>query len=172
MSTPLYAELFELYARHRAAHLDYYMSGRRAANCVRFALFQALGLPDENFKTGSATQPWAQLYDISAEGKTTAVAWSDLSNWDDEGRLHFAVGIALSHTLDSFPKSYFWLSYALKVQGEKVLVSENAGDRKEFEFSTEDGKRALVASFFSTLRQYLEQQPEDAFKPKRGIGFL
>ncbi len=172
MSQPLYAELFELYSNHRNQHRDYFWRGNQAASLIASSLFAALGLPEETFATDDGPRPWVQLYNYNENETVEEATWSKLANWDGEGRLQFAVGVALSSAINSYPKSYFWIGYTLRIEEDRVLVSEVHGERQTFDISSDDGLNALVGAYFATLRKSLQQSPKDAFKAKRGIGFF
>lgn len=172
MSDPLYVELFRLFSTHRDQRHDYFMRGNQAASWIANSVFQALGLPDENFETGQGSKPWVQLYSYNEDGAVEETTWSELSDWDKEGRLRFAVGVALSSAVNSYPKVYFWIAYSLRIEDEQILVSEIHGSRQTFDVSSDDGLNALVTAYFASLRECLRRSPQESFKAKPGIGFI
>lgn len=174
-SSPLYEDLFAVYADNRKAFFDYYMEGRRTASAFSEGLRQYLGLP-KTFDNGDGEKrPWVELYSRNENNEVEPRIWADLDSWDETGSLRFGVGVALSHELNSFPKTYFWAAYSLSPVGEKFILKEDGwGDKIAFDVHGDHGFDALFESFVQTVRDTLSVSPADAFRASRNptIGFL
>ncbi|ULH08216.1 hypothetical protein [Alcaligenes faecalis] len=170
MEDPVYKKLFEMYSEHASKQNEYFASLRNVALGFRGSLQEKLGFPDGVYETHEGKKHWVRIYDL-ADSEIDNNATAKLNVIDQHGNLRFAVGVALSSSLNSFPKHYFWLGYELAKRGDNFILREIGGEAKEFIIADETDMGHAVNSFIDVLKNWLTAGPEDYFKPKRGIGF-
>lgn len=172
--------LFELYAKQQSEISGYYHDAQVILERLRLDLCAVLGLP-ETYRSlnGNREEPWLVLYKWDPESGTVERARScfDVDTMSPEGELNAAIGVAISHQIDSHPKSIYWLPLKIQLTRDKTFVALCTEpsevftyDRDALEFS--DFSRAFIQRLEASLRASVYDHTSRVFAGQRGIGFL
>ncbi len=180
MSTKKEADkYFDLYTQHALAVSLHFRRSQLVASLFGKAIRDHLGLP-ETFETfdGRRSEQWTRFYQWNNETSTVGatLAPSALDAADATGTVHFAVGLALSQSEDSFPKTYFYMHCALLPTPTNMsLTLGDKGESGRFELDDQGGNldftdavSAFLGAIETTLATPLYQNARDT----RSFGFI
>lgn len=172
---PLYVEFFKLLKDKRRAQQDHELRLSGLARKFCADVHDRLGFPELSFQSldGSYFSPWVRLYEYES-GKIKPVNGPIVGRISDDGALSFAIGVALSSELNSYPKFYFWAAYTLSLDGPDgpPVLREIDGEQRAYKILT-NGFSVVIEDFLSAIKQSLDPKtPYGPTKKSSGIGFL
>lgn len=168
---PLYLQLNDLHAKSRQDYLNYNIAAQRFVSHFSNKIFEAMGYPERTFTHDSTEVPWVKVYELSEDNSVKQSLPSQLSSWDENGHLRFAIGITLSKALNTFPKESLWVGYSVKPMENSVRLQELVS-QKTYEITDLESYTPPVKAFFENVTDALRRRPAETFQERRGIGFM
>jgi hypothetical protein len=170
--------LFDLYADFQARRRDHVMREQLAVGKFVRDLLSYLGLEDTYNDVHGVSRPWIKMYDWnidSASRDESVDSHFDLKTVNGEGRLFFALGLALSQAPTAFPKTYFAIPCTVTLDGSSVHM--HFGEDEEYGTfdisSTGDRYDDALAAFVGSISQVLARGPfTKQAAEKRAFGFV
>lgn len=162
MSSPLYEKLFALEKAQGNAFDEYYTSIQEATLKFADKVHLLSGLPAKTFSTKEGSKNWIQLYECKPDGKFDPKSGRELNSFE-RGRLSFGVGLALSSSLDSYPKQYHTKSYTLHFAQGKMVLVDLADEQKIYYIDTDEGLTTAAEQFLKDIEERLLSTPEETF---------
>lgn len=178
-ATSIAEVLFGLYAEDRKATQEYFLQGARAVGFLANQLQKYIGLPDYFEASDGEREPWVKIYSWDSTNDTVHAVDSilDLDKTNELGELGAAIGVTLAHSINSFPKTRYYIILTVLPKSDGS-VSVFLGKNRESKFDLPEGSEDCVPfceEFVRTLREVLTRSiyaPESWSKPGNGpIGF-
>ncbi len=170
---------FDLYGKHRKAVSDYFHRSQVIAFQFGKAIREYLELPEYYLTPNKGgSDSWTRFYqwDSDLDEAGAVATTTQLNEIDATGTLRFALGLALSHTENSFPKMYMYMACSIVHSADAATLTLGVKDElKRFELDLTSGTldfTAAVAAYLDAIETALARPPFGATKPSRSMGFI